>query len=316
MSEPTPEPKDINEALLALQADPPLLTKQKKGQVGNQITRYADLPAVNTQVLTRLNALGVIWRCAPTLLPDSAQGAGRFVLRYSLLHVASKTSIDGDYPLGAGEPQKMGSAITYARRYALLAVTGIAAEDDDDDGSGTGVAKRNPPKPRGKAREEASVSRADASPPPLPSEQGGEGPAQGRDTGKMLRLMAIRFGEMDVTDRGERLALLKDMVGRNLSSGNDLTFAECRAVLAAMEKASETDSPLTNVIEIYQRTTGSGSAPPAKAARAKAAPPARSLRESVTGTPGEPNDEPPPWETEPPGDPEEWPPTATPGGAR
>ena len=33
-----------------------------------------------------------------------------------------------------GTPQTIGGAITYARRYALLAVTGVAPDDDDDDG--------------------------------------------------------------------------------------------------------------------------------------------------------------------------------------
>ena len=61
------DPKDIDEALLMLQADPPVLVKDKKGQVGNQKTKYADLVQVNAVVLSRLNALGVAWVCCPDL---------------------------------------------------------------------------------------------------------------------------------------------------------------------------------------------------------------------------------------------------------
>lgn len=34
--------------------------------------------------------------------------------------------------MGATEPQRVGIALTYAKRYALLAITGIAPQDDDD----------------------------------------------------------------------------------------------------------------------------------------------------------------------------------------
>jgi hypothetical protein len=315
VSESTPSPQDINEALLILQADPPLLTKQRQGQVGNQKTKYADLPAVNAQVLTKLNALGVIWRCVPTLLPDSAQGPGRFVLRYSLLHVSSHTSIDGDYPLGAGEPQKMGSAITYARRYALLAVTGIAAEDEDDDGQG-GTAQRAPRK-AAKPREESTVSRNPAA-PSLPGEPAVGGAKEW--TQPMMRKWMAQNREAGIEGDAVK-AVAADMLGRQVASSKEITFDEMRGMIDAFEKAlKDRDTAAATVIDIYQRTTGGGAAPaetppPRKQTARKATPPARSTRESVTGTPAGPADEAPPWETEPPADPE-WPETAVPGGAQ
>ncbi len=38
------------------------------------------------------------------------------------------------FPIKGENPMQLGSGITYARRYALLAVTGVAPEDEDDDG--------------------------------------------------------------------------------------------------------------------------------------------------------------------------------------
>src|SRR6185369_621900 len=125
-----PDPKNIDEVLLAIQAEGLVLTKDKKGQVGNQKTKYADLVQVNNVVLTKLNALQTIWVCRPHL------DAGSFGLYYSLKHVPSGTEVAGVWPLKLSEnPQQLGSATTYGRRYALLAVTGIVSDDDDDDGT-------------------------------------------------------------------------------------------------------------------------------------------------------------------------------------
>lgn len=70
---------------------------------------------------------GLSFTAQPTL-----DGNGRFVLAYRLMH-AGGDSQEGVYPLPAqGSAQEYGSAITYARRYALCSVVGVAAEDDDD----------------------------------------------------------------------------------------------------------------------------------------------------------------------------------------
>ena len=67
------------------------------------------------------------------------------VLAYVLRHTSGGED-GGEYPLpSANTPaQQMGSAITYARRYCLLAVTGVAPEDEDDDGASAPPADRRP----------------------------------------------------------------------------------------------------------------------------------------------------------------------------
>jgi hypothetical protein len=54
------------------------------------------------------------------------------VLVTKLLH-SSGQWIEGEYPIVPvkSDPQSLGSAITYARRYALMAIVGIAPEEDD-----------------------------------------------------------------------------------------------------------------------------------------------------------------------------------------
>lgn len=53
------------------------------------------------------------------------------VLVTRLLHVSGE-AVEGELPLPAGKNmQEMGSALTYARRYGLSAMVGVAPEDDD-----------------------------------------------------------------------------------------------------------------------------------------------------------------------------------------
>lgn len=79
-------------------------------------------------------------------------------------------------PLGeAGTTQAFGSEITYARRYALMAILGLAAVDDDDDGK---AANDAPPPTRKRAepapKREATPKR-EPTPTPTPKETLDEG---------------------------------------------------------------------------------------------------------------------------------------------
>jgi len=120
--------KSLAEALAAFQAELPRVGKSQTANTGTYSFRYADLADVSAIVLPLLGKHGLSFAAAPTL-----DESGRFVLRYALRHVSGGESVSGDYPLpSSGTPQAIGSAITYARRYALCAVTGVAADEDDD----------------------------------------------------------------------------------------------------------------------------------------------------------------------------------------
>ena len=89
--------------------------------------KYADLATITKALMPLLGGLGLSFSCQPTIRDD-----GKFVLAYQLVHAADTDTIDGAYPLPTGTPQQIGSAITYARRYCLCAVTGAVADEDDD----------------------------------------------------------------------------------------------------------------------------------------------------------------------------------------
>lgn len=239
------DPKSLDEALLMLQADPPVLTKSKDGQVGNQRTKYADLVQVNRQVLARLNELGLVWKCAPDLIPDGAHPL-RFVLRYELKHVPTGEFERGTFPLLGATPQQHGSAMTYARRYALLAVTGIAAEDEDDDGdAATGRqhaqrATQQRAAARGAGREptagqttQRAAQRPRGGGPALPGEDP-NGPV-GADQHRHMRALWNEQGMGGEESRDARLGDVADILGLpDLTSSADLTRAQADTVIAKL----------------------------------------------------------------------------------
>lgn len=235
------DPKNVDEALAMFQADPPVLTKDKRAHQ----SKYADLVQVNAVVLPRLNALGLVWKARPTLLDD-----GRFVLEYELRHVASGTTESGRWPLKLSEnPQQLGSQVTYARRYALLAVTGVAAEDEDDDGNaaaGRQYAQRatqqtrrqrqaDDPGEGGRQAQRAAQRPRGGARPPLPGEDP-DGPV-GQDQHRHMHALWRDLGYDGEANRDNRLAITAKILGlEDLESSADLTRAQGDVVIEALRE--------------------------------------------------------------------------------
>jgi len=121
-------------ALAAFQADLPSVRKNQTAKVDTRSGPgysydYADLTDISEVALPALAAVGLSWHTAPDTIDKEV------VIRWELAHGASGETRTGTLPVGrAGQDwQSMGSAITYARRYALTAATGIAPGGDDDD---------------------------------------------------------------------------------------------------------------------------------------------------------------------------------------
>ncbi len=119
---------DLATALVKAQAAFPNIDMDGTGQVGqNRNYKYATLAHIIktvTPILTA-NGLSVVQTCEP-----SAPGSLRVTT--TLLH-ASGQYLEGTLEMPAGStPQQAGSALTYARRYSLAAILGVAADEDDD----------------------------------------------------------------------------------------------------------------------------------------------------------------------------------------
>lgn len=131
-------------ALAAFQAEVPTIRKGNTATVASQKGSYqyayADLSDVTEKALPLLGKHGLAFTSKPTLT-FAIGGEQTFVMEYALRHAASDESIEGMYPLPdpqAVSPQALGSALTYARRYCLCAVTGVAPGGDDDDAHAQG----------------------------------------------------------------------------------------------------------------------------------------------------------------------------------
>lgn len=142
-------------ALAAFQAELPKLVASEKGEIRGQTKdgrdykydyTYADLAQVTEVVSPALGRHGLSFSSRPSVT------AAGFGLAYVLRHEGGEQD-EGFWPLpdpARTTPQQMGSAITYARRYAFLAVTNTFPAGTDDDGK---VASERP------AREEEPRQR-------------------------------------------------------------------------------------------------------------------------------------------------------------
>jgi hypothetical protein len=122
-------------------------------------SRYADLGACMDAVKEAYNAedIAVIQR------PLDTDGT-TICIETMLIH-SSGEYISGILRLKPikADPQGLGSCLTYARRYALGAITGLVTEEDDDgNAASTPAAPKAPPKPPFR------TAAAPAAPPPPP----------------------------------------------------------------------------------------------------------------------------------------------------
>jgi hypothetical protein len=90
-------------------------------------SRYADLSACVEAVMDGLNNNGI------ALVQQCSESDTGVVVETVFIHESGETLSCGKLhvPAVKHDPQGYGSALTYARRYSLMAACGIAPEDDD-----------------------------------------------------------------------------------------------------------------------------------------------------------------------------------------
>lgn len=118
---------ELSKALTAFQKAAPIIKKDKTAKLGTYSYKYADLASIWDKIRGNLadNELSVIqspssYQSEQTLTTLLAHSSGQWVEDTMSLKITQDT------------PQGQGSAITYARRYALSAMLGLVADDDND----------------------------------------------------------------------------------------------------------------------------------------------------------------------------------------
>jgi len=237
----TDRPGSLAEALLTLQTRLPRITKDATADTGKYSYSYANLSSITATVAPVLAELGLYWVCCPTIVAKHAD-AERFVLAYELRHVSGGV-IEGWYPLPEGTPQTIGGAITYARRYALCAVLGIAPAEDDDDAQAAeaddarGSTWQAPANPRTR---KATRERDTASETTAWNAEDGEN-AAGTILPAQLQQIGILFGKLGVHDRNDRLALTVKYLNRTepLASSKALSMADGSRLIQILQQETE-----------------------------------------------------------------------------
>ena len=120
-------------------------------------SRYADLAAVVEAVVPALNKAGVAVIQSPSF--DGVLVSVTTILAHEC--GSSLTATLSMRPTKA-DPQGVGSAITYARRYALLSMTGAAPEDDDGNAASAPKGRTVNPMSKNQARIDGRGERFDA----------------------------------------------------------------------------------------------------------------------------------------------------------
>ena len=103
-------------------------------------SKYADLSACVEAVIDALNANGI------ALIQKCHESSDGVTVETVFIHESGE-SIDAGklhVPAQKQDPQGYGSALTYARRYSLMAACGIAPEDDDGNAASRQPAKQTP----------------------------------------------------------------------------------------------------------------------------------------------------------------------------
>jgi hypothetical protein len=147
------KPKGIAEALLAFQTNPPHIELDSTNP--HFRSKFASLAGIMKALRPRLSKEGLVLSQPLTHID------GEPALCTILWHAQSGEKIEATTPLHLGgktDPQSHGSAVTYARRYGVLAITGLVGDEDDD---GAAASAASQPSSRADSRRVA-----DATPPP------------------------------------------------------------------------------------------------------------------------------------------------------
>lgn len=139
--------KTIIQAIAEFQKSAPIILKSATNPFFK--SKYADLPAVwhTIKDLMAENGLAVV---NLNTIVDGVE-----YLETRVYHTGGEylSSISRLNPVKS-DPQSVGSAITYMRRYALMSLLGLVADDDDDGNSASGKAPaKQPSKPEPTAEE-------------------------------------------------------------------------------------------------------------------------------------------------------------------
>ncbi|WP_172437571.1 ERF family protein [Acidithiobacillus marinus] len=163
-------------------------------------SQYATLDSLLNAVRGPLLESGILLMQPPVDTGERTENPSATV-KTQLIHAESGESLEilTTIPLTEQNPQGYGSAVTYARRYALMGLLGIAPEDDDGNAASGGSSTSRP----AAARQQQRPAPASAS-APASSSGNGEKPAAKAGPSLESALEKIKKSSIEKLDFAEQ----------------------------------------------------------------------------------------------------------------
>jgi hypothetical protein len=231
------EHANIFPAMIKARAAVSEIVKDSKGNYG----RYADLATINAAIQPALgaNGLAIVQEVSTDPVPNGLLVTVETWLCHSSGEYIQFTPLV--LPVSKPDAQGVGSAITYGRRYTLMAALNLSA-DDDDGQAAVG-------KPTTQHRQPLSSEKNAPEPPP----SNGNGKVVAEDPADMLewaanahassegpasaRMYGYLASQIDgITEAGAHNTILGAMVHREVSSENPVGYALASQLLTWIVK--------------------------------------------------------------------------------
>ncbi len=231
---------NLTKALVQVQAElKPVKRESTNDYLG---TRYASLAECweAVRALLTSNGLAVI----QTMEPGTN---GSVHVATTLAHTSGEWTrgVLDVHPVKA-DPQSLGSAISYGRRYSLAAVLGLASGDDD--GEQAMNRSSQPAQPRGQSQPTPNQGQQQRPPQSPPQSQGAQSQGQGQGqqwpASEKQRKAIFAISKQKQLDPKQ---VAGELLGRTVGSLNDLSSKEASLViehLNSRQSATQTgDAP-------------------------------------------------------------------------
>ncbi len=203
-------------AFVELQAKLPVIHKDAESHHG----KYADLAGTLESIRDVVYEHGFA-----VMQPTSGGGGGQVQVTTILLHKSGERMRDTlSMPTGGNGAQGVGSAISYARRYALAAMLSLAAEDDDGK-----AASQAPP------RQQRAQTGTRARTPQAQTETASDHPDAASQSAINLLMIQCKKQGIDDAHRHEHVSKI---VGRPIRSFTELTKGEASKAIDGLKAAS------------------------------------------------------------------------------
>lgn len=232
---------NLTAALAAAQGQFPVVEKGRSASVqmkagGNYKFSYATMADYASVIYPILSRHGLAFTC----IPRWVDGKG-FHIVGRLAH-SSGEHVEGLLPLSGTNAQQLGAAMTYARRQLFTALTGAVADDEtaaEKQQAQTAERAQNPNARKSTRKKAASAAAPVAEgmmPDPWAETLQVDGAGGERINAQQSKAMHAIFKEIGVESREDRLEKTTTIVGRLVSSSNDLSHAEAATLLDVLTK--------------------------------------------------------------------------------